>query len=489
MYRSCQVLLLCIGFLSSDIIAQSSIENTLFQEVKSLKADPVLKYGHVAICIKSIKTGKEIVSENSLKNMVPASNLKLLTTAAALGILGENYTFQTKVEYDGEIKDSILSGNIYITGSGDPTLGSDRYAGFPVWDELVTMWAKKIKEKGIKKINGAVIADASLFELNSVPDYWPWGDMGNYYGAGIYGVNINENLYRIYFKGNQQGDSAQVVKVIPEIPGVKFVNGVKTGASGSGDNAYIYAAPRTGFIFINGTIPANTESFPVRGAVPDPPLLSAYMLTKALIFKKIEVEKQASVLLVKNNSTQPRKLICTSTSPSMKEIVKQTNVNSINLNAEVLLKTCGLKKFKDLGTGAGIKAVQEFWKQRGLETSGWFMYDGSGLSPNNGLSASLMCDALYRISKDSSLFTVFYNTLPIAGQTGTVARICKGTGAEGKIRVKSGTLSKVISYSGYFKSQSGEMYSFALFTNNYNCSNATIISKLEKIMVKMVEIP
>ncbi len=116
------------------------------------------------------------------------------------------------------------------------------------------------------------------------------------------------------------------------------------------------------------------------------------------------------------------------------------------------------------------------------------MYDGSGLSPNNGISASQISKALYLVSKDS-IFASFYASIPVAGQTGTVYRLGKGSAAEGNMRVKSGTLSKVICYSGYVRSRSGELYSFSLMANNYNCTNAVIISRLEKILIRMAEMP
>ncbi len=183
-----------------------------------------------------------------------------------------------------------------------------------------------------------------------------------------------------------------------------------------------------------------------------------------------------------------RKLLFVYKSPALKEIVKQTNVNSINLNAEVMLRVCGQKKYGVASVEAGIKAIQEFWKQKGLDVSGWFMYDGSGLSPNNGISASQMSKALYLITKDSS-FASFYASIPVAGQTGTVYRLGKGTAADGNIRVKSGTLSKVICYSGYVRTKSGELYSFSILANNYTCTNSVIISRLEKILVRMAEMP
>lgn len=482
------ILIICLLPSKSGLYAQTSTENTLLKEINMLSAHPVMKYGQLGVSIRSTKTGVQVASENSTKNMPPASNLKLLTTAAALAILGENYTFRTLLEYDGELKDSVLNGNIYITGSGDPSLGTDRYKGYPTWEELIALWVKKIGEAGIKRINGAVVADASVFDLNNIPDHWPWGDIGNYYGAGVFGLNVNENLYRVYFKGTQEGDSAKLVRTSPPLNGVKMVNEVKTGPAGSGDQAYLYGAPRSGFVYMKGTIPANTEQFAVRGALPDPPLLCATLLNNALTDKNILVSQPAFALTKKTAGLALRKLIYLYSSPALKEIVKQTNVNSINLNAEALLKVCGMKKYDDQSTEAGIKAVQEYWRQKGLDITGWFMYDGSGLSPNNGISASQISKALSLISKDS-IFSSFYNTIPVAGQTGTVYRLGKGTAAEGNVRVKSGTLSKVICYSGYVKSKSGELYSFSLLANNYNCTNSMIISKLEKIIIKMAEMP
>ncbi len=470
-------------------LAQSSTGSILSAEVYKLSNDPLMKYGQLGICVQSLETGKVILADNAVKSMAPASNLKLLTTAAALKILGEEYVFKTVLEYDGTLKDSILYGNIYIKGSGDPTLGSDRYRGYPMWEELMSLWAKKIKAYGIKKINGAVIADPTLFNLNALPDHWPWGDVGNYYGAGIFGLNINENLYRLYFKGSSAvGDSAVLVRTNPSLLDMEIINEVKTGAPGSGDNAYIYTAPRSNFTYVKGTIPANTEQFAVRGAIANPPLLCATLLNTALGRIGVVIEQQPRVLLKKRSEAFPQKVIYTHRSPSLKEIVKQTNVNSINLNAEVLLKVCGLKKYNDESTESGVKAIQECWRKIGLETTGWFMYDGSGLSPNNAISASQITKALCLISKDS-IFSSFYASLPVMGQTGTVYRLGKGTLAEGNIRVKSGTLSKVICYSGYFKSRLGERYSFSLLANNYNCTNSVIIARLEKIMVKMAEMP
>jgi D-alanyl-D-alanine carboxypeptidase/D-alanyl-D-alanine-endopeptidase (penicillin-binding protein 4) len=130
------VVIFAIFFLLLNTISSQplTVENSVQTEVYKIANDKVMKNGRIGVCVKSLQTGKTILSENALKNMAPASNLKLMTTAAALGVLGETYTFKTYIEYDGEIKDSVLYGNLYIRGTGDPTLGSDRFKGF---------WSKK----------------------------------------------------------------------------------------------------------------------------------------------------------------------------------------------------------------------------------------------------------------------------------------------------------------------------------------------------------
>jgi len=436
-----------------------------------------------------VETGAEIISENSTKSLIPASNLKLLTTGAALGILGETYQFETSVGYVGKILDSVLIGNILIKGSGDPSLGSDRYTGCPTIDDLMIRWASKIKTNGIKAIKGSIVVDASVFEMSTTPDFWPWGDLGNYYGAGTFGLNLNENLYRLYFTGGgNEGDSAKLVKTMPAMKELNFVNHVLSGKVGSGDNAYVFSSPRSSYVYMKGTIPAKTEQFVVKGAMPNPPKVCGDLLKEALMRKGVEVQNSTVVMWTQAASKIENVEIDRYYSPPLKEIVKQTNVFSINLNAEVLLRVCGLKLFQSSEIDQGIKAVQLYWKSKGVAVEGLFLYDGSGLSPNNGVPPSVMSRALCVIAKDS-IFNSFYASMPIAGKTGTVYRLGKGTAAEGNMRVKSGTLRKVICYSGYFKSKSGKMYSFSLMSNNYTCSNNVIISKLEKIMIQLAEMP
>jgi D-alanyl-D-alanine carboxypeptidase/D-alanyl-D-alanine-endopeptidase (penicillin-binding protein 4) len=171
----------------------------------------------------------------------------------------------------------------------------------------------------------------------------------------------------------------------------------------------------------------------------------------------------------------------------MIEIIKQTNVESINLYAEALLKTIGKQQLNDGSTVSGSKAVRSFWTDKGFNLKGFNMEDGSGLSRLNYISAEQMCKFLQFAYKQNN-FETFKNTLAIAGRTGTLETLADGTTAEGRIFAKSGSMSKVRSYSGYVQTKSGKLLCFSIIINNYTCGSAEIRQKLEKLMVLLAEL-
>jgi serine-type D-Ala-D-Ala carboxypeptidase/endopeptidase (penicillin-binding protein 4) len=493
-------------FFAVFITASYSQDLTKLQtEIQKTATDPLLIHGQLALSLRN-PSGKIVYQYNGEKSLIPASNIKVITTAAALGVLGEDFHYQTKLEYDGIITDGILTGNIYVTGTGDPSLGSSRFREFPDADKLLEIFSDKIIQTGIKKISGSIIADETGFDKNATPENWMWTDIGNYYGAPAYGINFNENLYKLYFMpGIKSGDSTSVLRTDPVIPGMEFINNVKTGAAGSGDNAYIYGAPYSYLRFLSGTIPAGNIEFSIKGSVPVPSFLLIDNLSRKLIAKGIEMnippvgihvgaihelplhespqQRQIKQIL----SEQERKIIYVHNSTTLKEIVKATNGSSINLYAEALLKTVGYKIKKNGGTKAGVKSVKEYWGKKGIDTSGFFMNDGSGLSATNAISANVFSHVLYLISKEPYSGS-FYESLPVCGVSGTMKSLGKGTVAEGKIAAKTGSINKVICYTGYVTIRNGDRYSFSLMANNFDGTTSEIVRKLTGIMILMAEL-
>jgi D-alanyl-D-alanine carboxypeptidase/D-alanyl-D-alanine-endopeptidase (penicillin-binding protein 4) len=479
------LLLISANINYTNLVAQDSAALLkLKKELSVMSEDPLFKYGQIGFSLRSAN-GKIIHQYNGDKSLIPASNLKLVTTATALKVLGSSYQFETQLIYDGVLKNGILTGNIYIEGSGDPTLGSGRISGNLNLDELLDLWHVKIKEAGITKVNGSIISINSIFDKNSIPDGWIWTDIGNYYGAGASGININENLYKLIFKPGKVGEGTQVLRTEPNIPGIQFDNQVKTATAGSGDNAYIYGAPFSTYRLLTGTIPAGVSEFEIKGSISDPSYLCSYLLYQTLVKNGVAVSQ---IPETNNNSFAPdansKQVIYIHKSPEVKEIIKATNFYSINLYAEALLKMVAVKSGIKGDTKSGVKSLIGYWKSNGIDVDGMFLNDGSGLSPQTGIRPSQMTSILNFMVNDSN----FVASLPVAGESGTLWKFCKGTKAEKKIVGKSGTLSKVICYSGYVKCKNGSLNSFSVFINNYNGANSLVTSRLEKLMVLLTEL-
>jgi D-alanyl-D-alanine carboxypeptidase/D-alanyl-D-alanine-endopeptidase (penicillin-binding protein 4) len=470
-----------------------SIED-LKNEVNQIGQGAELKYGGWAVSVKSTKSGQPVLEHNSSRSMIIASNMKVVTTASGLAILGEDYTFKTELQYDGVIDaEGLLNGNLYIKGGGDPTLGSDRVKGSLDLNQLLALWTEKIKAAGIRKINGAIIGDADIFNENVIPGGWTWADLGNYYGSPAYGLNINDNLFSLSFvPGKSTGAPTRILSTYPAISDIEFVNEVITGAPGSGDNAYIYGVPYTSLRYVQGSIPGGVQSFSIRGAIPDPVVLSAELLHKQLGSKGIMVSQNPSSTRLLRQKKQfkanERKSIYTHVSPPLKDIVYQTNLQSMNLYAEAVAKMLGVEVFHDGTTVSGTNAIEGFWKQKDVDLGGFFMRDGSGLSRTNAITASTMT-AILGHSAMQPYFQALYNSLPVAGVSGTMAGIGRGTAAQGNVRAKTGTIERVMSYSGYFTTRSGELMSFAIIANDYDGSSAQMRKKVEKLMTMLVKLP
>ncbi|MBC7920170.1 MAG: D-alanyl-D-alanine carboxypeptidase/D-alanyl-D-alanine-endopeptidase [Ferruginibacter sp.] len=487
------VRLLCLSSPTHSVPPESPALRKLRTQLETLQNDSLARHGLVAFSVRSVATGVTILELNGHRSAAPASTLKLVTTATALLVLGQDFAFQTSLEYDGELRDGTLQGNLYLRGGGDPTLGSNRFEGHPDAAALTGQWVERVKAAGIRRINGAVVADAGIFEENALPSTWVWGDVGNYYGAAAYGLNFNENLYRVIFQpGPAVGSAARVLRTEPAVPGLEFANRVTTGAPGSGDQCYIYGAPYHNLGQLEGTIPAGAPTFAVRGALPDPPFFLACHLHQQLVAAGFVVRDAPTTDRLLRRGPLPagkRTLLYTHPSPPLKDIIQQTNFQSINLYAEALLKTLDrylgpVRPFSAGSTEYGTRAVVEYWRRKGMATQGFWMRDGSGLSPQNAITAAQLTDLLRRVAGEPD-FGSFYASVPVVGVSGTVKGLARGTRAAGNVRAKSGSTERVKSYAGYFRDSAGEQMSFALLVNNYDEAGGRVARQMEAILVTM----
>ncbi len=462
----------------------------LARVVSSLENDPQMRSASWGVAVVDPENGKILFEHDGYRGLTTASTMKAITTATALGILGPDFRFETHLAHDGIIEDSVLKGNLYIQGDGDPTLGSDRLGEKFGLEQVLSTWAEAVHEAGIKRVEGAIIADDRIFTSQLTPSEWPWEDMGNYYGAGAAGLNIHENMYRLDFRSRGTGTLTQVLRTEPAMADLTFVNEVTAGRSGSGDNAYIFGAPFTYVRYLRGTIPPNRSVFSIKGSMADPAMTTARWLHEELNTCGIEVVgdfTSTRVLWAENDLPHSKmEVIHTFQSAPLSQIVGETNRESINLYAEALAKRLAVAQDQPGSTEAAVNVIENYWQAEGVNVSGMYLKDGSGLSPNNAVSARQMAQIMGRAYR-SSYGEVFNASLPVAGRSGTLSRMLRGTIAEGNLRAKSGYIGGVRAYTGYVDLPDGKTVAFAMLINHCACGASAMRQKLESMMVALAK--
>ncbi len=452
-------LILLLLAVSTAATAQPTVQ----QLIDEFAGTRVLRNALVTVDVRDVETGIRLGSHLGDVASIPASTLKLITTAAALDILGGDYRFRTRLIAGGQVEGGVLRGNLYIVGGGDPTLGSPYMEGVRPLDAVLQGWVERVKERGITRITGAVVGDGSYYGTDGAGSGWSWADLGNYYGAGTYGLNVNENAYTLSLTQRPGvGSTPPVSGTDPVIPGLTFTNELRSGPRGSGDQAYIYGAPFNYQQFIRGSIPAGTGTFRIRGSIPDPPLLTAQLLDQLLEANGIEVVQPAvSHLTVGSGDYTAATVLDEAFSPPLIEIVDRTNLTSNNLFAETLLRE--INKARGEAEPSSTKVVTDWLEARGLDTEGTQLRDGSGLSSRNFFSTSLMTAFL----RDQSEQSRWRESIPLAGRTGSLRNALKGTVAEGRVYGKSGTINAVRAYAGYVNRPDGRRFAYSIAVNNH----------------------
>ncbi|MDA3930291.1 MAG: D-alanyl-D-alanine carboxypeptidase/D-alanyl-D-alanine-endopeptidase [Prolixibacteraceae bacterium] len=433
----------------------------------------------VSLCVSNTSTNEVLLDENADLTIIPASTLKLITSAAALEILGADFTFKTQLFLNGEVVDSTLYGNIIIKGGGDPTLGSAYLFGANKGNFLAN-WANTIKAIGIDSIHGNIIVDPSIYSDQDVPQTWIWEDLGNYFGAAAQGISLYDNTFRIVFEtDSNNGGDTKVIGTEPYIPELELKNEVKA-SSKNRDNAYVYGSTFDNYRIVKGTLPMGREKFSIKASIPNPSLLLAHEFRKALLVNNVNITGE--LLKSTYSFSENDSLLITWKSPQLHKIVKQLNYESVNLFAEHLCKHIGLKTYGEGTTNKGTKAIKEFWKNKGINTDFIFLADGSGLSRANAISSNTLVEVLNYMQNESSNSEYYKLSIPFTGMQGTQKYYFQHSFLKGKAQAKSGSMTRVRSFAGYMTTHKGTPISFAIIINNFNCGSFEMASKLEKLI-------
>lgn len=458
--------------------------------VKWLLQAPYMRGASFSLVVKDVQEGRTVYSYDTDRLQSPASVLKTVATATALEILGEDYRYPTTLEYDGILENGTLEGNLYIKGSGDPSLGSSHFALGQ--NKFLSTWIAALQKAGIKHITGSVISDESIFDTEGVSIKWLREDMGNYYAPGSYGISIFDNMYKLSLQTGAAGTRPVLKGTEPDIPFIRFKNYLKA-APVSSDSAYIIGAPLDDVRYLYGVLPANREAYVLKGDIPDPALYLARYLTDQLQQKGIRVDGSPSCYRIEVEENRwkkgERKEIVTTYSPTLREIASICNHVSHNLYADALVKTVGLqykpRRNEMISSfGRGVQVVKEYWEKKGLDVFPLRMNDGSGLAPADKVSAGFMGELLVYMATESAVSDAFIASLPQAGIEGSVRNFLKGSKLQGKAHLKSGGITGVRSYAGYI-TKDGRTYAVAVFSNNYSCPMSRMTRALEKLLLQL----
>ena len=405
----------------------SSPRSGLRLEIDSLTSQPEFRNAQWGVLIVNPRTGDTLYSKNAGKLFMPASNMKIITSAAALTLLGPDYRYRTTFLTDGEVRDSLLDGNLLVIGRGDPTV-SDRMRGTAttVMDAL----ADSLRAHGIRQISGSLARVGNAFP-DSIYGYgWEWDDLGEYYGAGVDELIFNEGMAPT--KLRPPPDTAR--------------DSLYSGPAKNPAKAYLDA-------FHDALV---RKSIRMDGAVRDSIFPTPFKMDTLFVL----------------------------VSPPLREILPALMKPSQNQIAEILLRTIGLER-GGLGTAdSARKIVGQQLLAWGVQPDGFVIRDGSGLSDQDLLTPETIVRVLDRIQRDTA-FATYYNSMPIAGVDGTIDTRMKGTPAEGNVHAKTGTLSKARSLSGYVTSADGERLIFSILANNTTTPGSAVTHVADLIAVAL----
>lgn len=451
--------------------AENAQKPTVQQAIDKFASHESLRNASFGVQVVSIDSLKVIGEHNPLQSNITASTMKTVTSATALKLLGKDFTFKTQVIADGKIhKKGRIEGDLIVRGGGDPTLGSQHFPDQPVFvDEVI----KALKEKGIKEIKGNIVVDESLYSYPYAPASWMVEDLAYGYGTGIHALNFADNTIQV--KVNIAKDKFEyttspnasylTVKNLCNIVD-EFTDSVaSTGLERALDEG-------SDVLYLSGNVKPMERSMTI--ANPSPDLLLRDSLETALKAAGIKI-KHKNIKAEKKGSPS---LLMTYNSPKLSKIVKSLLERSDNMFTECVLRAIAVNSGKQGTSYNGVKTVTDYWKNRGVDVTGLFMLDGSGLSRTNKAPVSFfthMLSLAYNDLKEAGID--FPAHFPIAGKTGTVRRLAADTKAAGKFALKSGSMSHVQCYVGYYPVNDPK-YAVAILINSFTCPRSELVKNV-----------
>ena len=435
----------------------------------SILDQPELQHAHVGVIVLDLNRDSVVYARNCQKAMVPASNMKIITSATALSFLGPDFRYKTRLALDGPVRGGVLLGDLYVLGGGDP--------GFTLED--VEHFVGALREKGVRDIKGDIILVDDYFTDERLPVGWAWHYLDARYAAEISALSLNRNVVRVRMEATVPGEAARVT-IRPETGYVRLVNRMVT-RPGS-DSIVIYRQTDANVIHVAGAI-GNGRARGIDVAVKDPTMFFGAYLRERLQVAGIRVEGGC-----RKESTEARppdrtyEALDSVVSMPLLAIIKELNTESVNLYGEALIKTLGAHFRQDGSFRAGASVAKEFMRRCGVDTTLVVLHDGSGLSRQNLVSPYALALVL-RGMYHADLFGTFHELLPGPGEGTMQSRL---NGLKGALRAKTGTMDAASCLSGYLH-VNGRYYCFSMMFNNFTCPRRRIEAIQERILEMLKE--
>ena len=480
-----------IFLLTSAYIHAQQTEGSIQTQIEAITDDPAFSQAVIGVCARTID-GRELADINAEMMMLPASNMKLISTGAALHTLGPDWKFETNIGYEGTIEDGTLHGDIYIVGGGDPTLGSKDSIAVSL-ERTFAQWEAFIRAEGITKIEGHIIGDGRWFEGMAEEPTWLMNDAGTYYGTGTTGLMFYENMMSFSVSaGSEVGAPVNIKPYYPETPWMEYRYNCSTGAEGTGDLLYMFGSDLAPVAEIRGTFAVDRASKRLDCSNKYPEYTCAYYFQKYLKKKGIECAEGIGDFRLETQweAKGEINILGKTSSPALSRIVFETNHASNNLYAETLIRNLGREITGSACYDSSYVAINNVVTGLGVDTSrGARIKDGSGLSRQNYVSSDFLCRFLLGMM-DSPHFEDFVESLPSPGGDGTLKYNMKKypEGMKVRIKAKSGSMNGVRCYSGYIIPTDGsreDVIIFSLMINNCTASSTQMRNILDSMMAEL----
>ncbi len=475
-------------------------KSALDKRIDKILAPSDARRGSWGIQVVELESGKLLFERDADHLFIPASNMKMFTTAAALEKLGPDYAFHTTVESDAAPDAQGRVGDIYIVGRGDPNLG---IRTFPYTyhgpqqpaDKSLQELADQVKARGVREVTGTLIADDSYFVWEPFAPNWAADDLEWGYGAPVTALAFNDNLLTLEVKPGEKAGDGAVVRLTPIADYYLLKNHIVTGAKGSEKNYHLERQPGSMELDLWGQVPIDGGGDDETVAIANPPLLVAEQFRAALRARGILVQGpsevrhftrlEAASLPNPVPSSSPRVVLAEHTSAPLREAIKVVNKESENLHAEMLLRTLGRVQNNHGSLAGGLEALNAFATQQvGILPGEIDFVDGSGLSREDLVAPQAAVKLLIHMAR-SPHFQAWFDSLPVSGVDGTLAHRFLEDELKGKIHAKTGSVEHVNTLSGYMELPSGKRLVFSIMANNHPLPNKTGQETLDAITVEI----